>query len=435
MRGPTFSWGDTHSPRLGRRATVLALPGSKRLSLAVVWVAFGLLLSLGVALLAQAQGTGTLEGQVVNGTAGAAQVDAGLPVTLRVLQGDSEIDALQSVTDAGGRFRFEGLDPDPGLEYWPEVVYLDVAYSSTEPFRFEGDQTALSATINVYETTPDDSAIRLSSVHIIAESFGEVLRLSEIHIFGNMGDRTYIGSQGDTGQKTTLFLPLPGDAVGLSFGDEVSQERFIEVEGGLMDTEPVVPGNEASLVFFSYHLMAGSETIPVERRFAYPVTILNILVAQPGLTLESEQLQSMGVELFQGREYEFYATQNLGSDTSLRLDFVPVAEAVGGTTVEGMPPASGEGLVSASARGNQGLLLWLGFGLAAMAVLGAVVYPMVSRRPASYPEAAPNLTADPKAQQLVAELADLEDALEAGQIEEETYERQRGAIREELKSL
>ncbi len=397
--------------------------------------AMGLVLSLGIVHTVWAQDAGNLEGQVVNGTVGAEEIGAGLPATLHIYLGDAELETLETVTDADGRFRFEGLDTDPSLEYWPEVVYLEVPYSSAEPLQFENDQTTLPATLGVYETTEDDSAIRLSSVHMIAESFGEVLRLSEIHLYGNTGDRTYVGNESDAGQPTTVFIPLPEGAVGVAFGGGISDERFVEVEGGLLDTEPIVPGAEASLVFFSYHLIAGDDPIPLERRFSYPVTILNVLVAQPGLTLESEQLQSRGQELFQGRQYELHTAQNLEPGTPLRLALVPVGGGAGSTGVEGMPPAAGQGAASASATGTQGLLLWLGFGLAVVAVFGALVYSLATRRPAPVPEGAPELASNPRARQLLAELAELDEAFEAEEIGEAAYELQRVAIREELKAL
>jgi hypothetical protein len=73
--------------------------------------------------------------------------------------------------------------------------------------------------------------------------------------------------------------------------------------------------------------------------------------------------------------------------------------------------------------------------LAALAVVGALVYPQVVRRPAGTAVSASNLAANPKARPLLAELADLEDAFESGQIDEVTYERRRAEKREELKSL
>ena len=402
----------------------------------LLWVALGLLLLPLPPLVAavRAEGAGILGGQVVNGTAGGQDPGPGLTVLLHVYRGDLEEDTLETTTDAEGRFRFDGLDTDTALEYWPEAVYADVPFSSAEPLRFGDEPATLDTTITVYETTDDDSAIRLDSVHIIAESFGEVLRISEIHLFGNAGDRAYVGSVGDTGQGETVFVPLPKQAVGVAFGEGMAADRFVEVEGGLASTDPVPPGPESSLIFFSYHLMVTGETTPLERRFSYPVTNLNMLVAQPGLTLKSEQLQSMGIELFQGRQYELHVAQSLAADAPLVMEFVPV-ETVGGAETSGMPPASGQGVAGAATRGNQHLLLPIGVGLAALAVLGAVLYPQVTCRATHGPASGPNLSKDPEARRLVAELASLEDSFQAGDLDGATYERQRSDLYQELRSL
>ncbi len=435
-------------PLAMRRPSVL---GGMALLVVAVLLAPAALPALEVA--AQAQGAGILEGQVVNGTAGGPQAGAGMAVTLRVYPRDTEVpqaqvDALETTTDASGSFRFEGLDTDTSLEYRPEVVYLQVPYTSAEPYRFDdartpSAQTTLTATITVYETTDDDSAVDLDSIHLIAESFGEVLRISEIHLFGNAGDRTYVGRAGDEEQATTVHIPLPGNAVGLAFQESTSDERFIEVEGGLMDTGPVLPGEETSLAFFSYHLMAttfgaGSETITLERRFAYPVSSLNVLVAQPGLDLRSEQLTARGLELFQGRQYAFYGTEDLAADTPLVMELVPVPDEAGGQSAEGASATGGQNVTVASARGNQEVLRWLGFGLLGLAVIGAVVYALArGRAPATSADvvaSTPDLFADPESRRLLADLADLEEAFEAGQVDGATYERRRAELFEALKS-
>lgn len=397
------------------------------------WMVLALLLLFGTFATAHAQGPGILEGEVTNGTAGSDAVGAMLPVLLHVYDGGVEVDTLATSTDVGGRFLFDGLATDPGLEYWPEVLYLDVPYSTAEPLQFDDGQATLSTSVTVHETTDDDGALRLDSVHMIAESFGEVLRISEIHLFGNTGDRTYIGGGDDQG--TTVFIPLPEGAVGLAFDEPGAEERFIEVQGGMMDTGPVPPGTETSLAFFSYHLMVTGEEITVERIFAYPVTVLNILVAQPGLTLSSEQLESRGLQSFQGREYDFYGTQGLDAGAPLVLEFMPAAEAPVATGDSETPASSGPVVRGASSQGSQGLLLWIGFGLAALAVVAAVVYPMLTQPDASVAESTPGLSSDPEARRLVAELADLDEAFEADEIDEASYVRQRADMVAELKSL
>ncbi|MGD9318289.1 MAG: hypothetical protein PVG56_15745, partial [Anaerolineae bacterium] len=352
-------------------------------TLGLVWVVLALALSLILPVASRAQGVGSLQVQLMNGTPGGAEPGAGIPVVLHIYQGGTEIETQETLTEADGSFQFDGLAIGPDLEYWPEVRYQDAFFTSPEPFQFAGEDTALSGTLTVYETTNDDSDIRLDSVHMIAESFGEVLRLSEIHLFGNGGDKAFIGNAGDSEQGMTVFVPLPENAVGLSFGEGVAEDQYIQVEGGLMGTEPVPPGTETALAFFSYHLMVAGDSIPLERGFAYPVGTLNVLVAQPGLTLNSGQLQSRGLELFQGRQYELYSTQSLGPDTPLALEFIPVAEAPGDTgTAEG-PASSGESMTGATPRGNQTVILWLGVGLAVLAVAGVVVYSMAARPPAA----------------------------------------------------
>ena len=78
---------------------------------------------------------------------------------------------------------------------------------------------------------------------------------------------------------------------------------------------------------------------------------------------------------------------------------------------------------------------WLGFALSGLAVVAAVVYPLAARRKVPAPASAPKLARNPQARQLLAELVALEEALEAGQIDEETYARQRAEKYEALKAL
>jgi hypothetical protein len=181
--------------------------------------------------------------------------------------------------------------------------------------------------------------------------------------------------------------------------------------------------------------MVTGDSVPLERRFAYPVTNLNMLVAQPGLTLNSEQLQSRGIELFQGRQYELYATQALDPNVPLVVEFVPLADVSGGAGTVETPAQGGEKMSGATPRGNQPLILWMGIALAALAVAGVVVYSLATRQPAAATSGVTDLAANPKAQGRLAELADLEDAFEASKVDEATYERQRAELYEELRSL
>jgi hypothetical protein len=391
-----------------------------------------LLVVLLLALPVRAQDAGAVQGQVVNGTEGGAEIGAGVPVALYLFDASMEEQILTTETDADGQFAFEGLDTSAMQEYWVEATYRDVSYGAENLLQFTDGQTVLETTVTVYETTEDDSEVRLDLVHIFAESFGEVLRISETHLFGNSGDLTYIGEEDAGGRRGTVFVPLPEDSVGFALGEGVPEDRFADASGGLMDSEPVRPGTLMSEVRFSYHLMASGRAIRLVRSFAYPVTNLTVLVARPGLSLASEQVQSTGTQMIQGRQYEVFVGENLGPDTPVELVFTPVEGMEGSPGTGGMP--GGQIPSSGSAGGSQGPLLWLGVGLALVAVVGAVVYAATTRRSAAGGGPDEGLTADAKARSLLAELADLEDAFEAGEVDESSYERQRAEIYAELKA-
>ena len=388
-----------------------------------------LLLALSLAVTAtqasaQAQANGVIDGQVVNGTAGGPAIGSGITVTLYLFQSDAVTGTLQTTTDPAGRFHFEGLAVDPDLSYWPEAVYLGVPYAAADPVKLEEGQAAQSVTLSVYETTGDDSQITVNSGHIIVESFGTVLRISEAYLFGNGGDRTYTGRPGADGRVTTVVIPLPPDAVGLAFDDEALAGRFVQDEGKLLGSEAVPPGQETLTVFFSYHLPVTGSSVHIERSYDYTIAGLTILLTQPGLALRSSQLLDGGVQSFMDQEFAVYTAVDQAAGAPLAVDLIVAAtEAAGSTAAEtGAPIAD-----------NQGLLRGLGFGLAVLAVLAAVLYPLLTARRRPPAAATLALAANPQARPLLAELASLEEAFEAGQVDEETYQRQRAEKWEALR--
>ena len=343
------------------------------------WAAALLCAHLAWAVPAHGQNNGTLSGRVVNGTAEGPSVGAGLSVTLYVTEGETEQGTLQSTTDAQGGFRFEGLDTDVALSYWPEVTYLGVAYASGTPLMFQTGDSEMESTLTVYEATDDGSSVRLESVHMIAESFGQVLRISEVHVFGNVSDRAFTGQANEAaaGRFVTVFVPLPQTAVGIAFPEDEPVERYVEVEGGFWDTRPVPPGADGSIVRFSYHLMVEGASVPLERRFSYPVSALSLLVVQPGLTVRGELLLAGEPVTFQDKEYDVYQVDGLGKDAPLSVELTPIS-ATESSAMPGVTTDTGPAAVP-GAIGSQAVLRWLGLSLATLALLGAVLYPFVTR--------------------------------------------------------
>lgn len=396
---------------------------------AAMVIALGLLLAVLLAAPAFAQEAGTLRGTVSNGSSGGAPIGEGITLTLHVYQDDVEVETRPGTTEAIGQFSFDGLSTAAGRAYRVEAFYLGIGYFAPvdSVLTFSSGETALTGDVTVYETTGDAAQITIDSGHLIAESLGPMLRVSELYLFGNTGDRTYVGTLGADGQLSTVHVPLPPGAVGVAFGEDDAPDRYIVGEDGVRDTTPVRPGQETALVFFSYHVPVEEQSLRFERSYDYPVGLLNVLLAQPGLALSGDRLQARGPQSFQGRQYEQYAAVNLPAGSVLAFDLaVTASEAAGGTETG---PAAGQPVSD-----QQGLIGTIGLILAGLAASGALGYGLAARpQPAGGAGAVPE--ANPEARRLLAQVAALDDAFEAGEIDEETYRGERAAIVEAIGRL
>lgn len=384
----------------------------------------------------EAQGAGSLEGEVVNGSTGGDEVGAGIPVSLYVVQDDVQLDLKETTTDEDGRFRFDDLDTDETLEYWLQAEYLDIPYALSEPLQFTADETVLQATVTVHETTGDDSGVSANLVILRIQALEGVLRVQESYYLGNTGDRTYVGQAGVLPDErlSTLLIPLPEGQFGLGLDSADGVERAVEVTGGVAVTDPVQPGEGTTYLSISYHMaVPDNGLVSLERSLAYPIEAFWVLAAQPGLQLTSDVLESQGTtELQEGQVEELFVAQDLPGNSPIVMQLLALAGGSTSTLPE-TPATGGQAGTAGSDRGHQRLLGFLGIPIVAMTLLAAVALLFAAPGLAAAPARRRKLSAEPRARRLLGELADLEDAREAGEVDQAGYERQRselyGAIR------
>lgn len=416
----------------------------------ITWIAAVYLLSLLLVMSAVAQGQGTIEGQVTNGTADGGSVE-GLEVTLTALSGGEVKDTFTATTDATGRFRFEDLDTAATLTYGVAVSYQGVSYDSSEPVGFS-DQTMLFVPLKVYDATTSDEDIVIARAHFIIDFQSKLFMVTEVFFVANTGDRTYVGSAGEGGHGGTVRFSLPAGAEGLQFRDPEASQRYLPVENGFVDRSPVRPGGEPEQVLFSYHVRYDSSAFGLSTDLIYPISDINVLVADVGAEVTSEQVAFESKMGGQGQSYLNLTGQNLPEDTTLVLNFTNLPQEVTTPGVDVVPDSS------------QTVLLWIAGGLLALAVALGFGYPLLRRRAESpaarsaeplggvYPERSlgpqDRLTAKPleqerravddeidlevERQELLLEMARLDDDFEDGKIDEDEYERERAEIKAEL---
>lgn len=338
----------------------------------VLTIIFVLVLCL-VPVRALAQSQGIIEGQVVNGTASGGPVE-GLTVTLHVFVGVEEQSPQIATTDAEGRFRFEGLSTEADHGYALLSNYEGVDYGSGL-LTFPEGETALSVPIQVYEPTESDEAVSIERAHIFVDFREGNLLVGEMYIFSNNSDRTYIGAEKVAeGQRGTLRLSLPAGAEGLTFEDGELGQRFFKTEEGFVDTWPLLPGQASERLMFSYSLPYDPSGYDLAREVLYPLKALNILVAEVGVNVTSEQLTLEGSRGMQGQSYLNLSSQNLSKGERIALHF---SGSPGGEPVREReavpvqpPPAS-----------DQPFLRWAVLVLVVLVVGLALGYPLLRRQP------------------------------------------------------
>jgi hypothetical protein len=375
---------------------------------------------LGVISGAMAQSpNGIITGQVINGTAGGT-LPPGMQVTVQGFTETALLPPQTASVDASGRFRIEGLETSTGYAYVVYTEYLGIQYG-TDTIAFESGQTEVNGDISIYETTTSDESISLSRIHFVVTSTDGALEVNEVQSFSNSSDRTYIGAEPEAGAKRTVVrFAIPSAAQDLVLEDEVSGGRFIQTAAGYADTLPVIPGQGTHQVVFTYYLPYDTASTLLTTTFLYPVGAVNVFVSDTGVELSSSQMLLMGTMGTGAQAYVGYVGQDFAKGDTLSLEFK--GESTGGSTY----PATTGGV------SNTGYVLIFG-GLALLLVALAVAYPSLRRRGAPAAAAETGLApCEDECEELMAAIADLDDLFEEGELDEETYQRRRQALKARL---
>ena len=255
------------------------------------------------------------------------------------------------------------------------------------------------------QTIPEPSeAIRVNQLHLFVSPLGNRLQITEHYLLGNQGETPYTGDE----QNTTVAFPLPANAENVQF-EEVDRlnERYQLVDGMILDQLPIPPGETTLDVQFTYEIPYENGQ-QVSRMFMLPVDAAVVMVMAEGVAMDSPQLSSMGpLSAEQATANAYAARRPLAAGESLTFTLVPST--------------------SGGADGTDAQRIGWELGLGALALAIAIVLSVRRlgrvRVPPMPQESRP----------LVEALARLDEAHNAGDLPDETYQRQRVALRAELR--
>ena len=385
-----------------------------------------LLLLLCSSAVLSAQGEGIIEGQVINGTAGAPrQGVVGLEVTLYEVTEGSRALLETTFSDGQGRFEFEGLATDSDRTYEFQLEYQGIVYGAQSAFP-SGD-TLLRVAATVYETTTSDSGMVVERQHVLIDFEAGVLVIRELCLLNNTGDTIYVGQEGITAR-----FSLPSGAEGLTFSDTELAPHFLETEEGFAYVRPVMPGQKE--VLYAYRVPYDGRQLALSRGLVYPTGSYDAMIADVGVEVESAQLEYQSLTGGGETAYLHFNGQNLPAGSEIVVQF------------SGNPQG-------AAAPGRTGFELDLGLqryapGIALLMVVLGASLPLVQVRlgqgrgssseamgPGVEPRAGQILDAKAERDELAHLIADLDDAYAEGLVNEQAYEQLRARMKKRLLNI
>jgi hypothetical protein len=199
--------------------------------------------------------TGAVFGRVLNASRDSAAM-AGLEVVLVQYVDDQEVEHARprTITDARGRFVFEGLETGERFAYYPLAVFADIEYSGllVNPAPSSPRQRS---DVFIFDPTTSDSAISTTVHHLILKPEPGMIAVRELFLFANRGNHTYVGRLPSGSKKNVvLSLETPIHATEVQFG------------GDLMSCCAVVKGNQ---IFDTMEFKPGTRQVMLNYRLPY----------------------------------------------------------------------------------------------------------------------------------------------------------------------
>ncbi len=318
-----------------------------------------------------------LTGHVINQTLNRPEPDIEVSY---ILHETGDITVVRDTTDSKGQFILD-VPSDPGADPPP---MLFARYNGID---YPGNPAPAGDTVDipVFETTDSDTAISLSSHHILIDAqAGTVAYIIIVH---NRGDRTYL-TGGDHGHG--LEIPLPDGVT-----DIARAPQGVHLHGSLLvDPRPIIPGN--SQTFFSFALPPSNR---IAQRITYPTASLDLLVQPTDTPVSTTILRDLGDVTLGNNVFQRFGAEQLAPGTQIDIN-----------------------LSSAEIASNLQTPIWIA-AASAIAIAILVIY-MRSLK-----------TTPNRRTVLLEQIADLDERYESGKLSEDDYKNRRNALKAEVIDL
>jgi hypothetical protein len=377
-------------------------------------------------LLVMGQGSGMIEGKLINGTNPASGcADVQLDV-VALATGMSTLKSTKS--DPSGKFRMDGLPTDQPMMV--RADYKSVTYFSRVTFDAGG---RANVTIEVYEPTSSAAAVTVEDVRMAFQAAGEQLRTLELYSFNNATKppQAFVNPEGNF-----RFSKAPGIL-------EVPRASVTAPGSTMPLTQSPLESADGQSYYLTYPLRPGVTTFEVDeilpykdrsytyrRKFYHDLKPFEIGVVPADMTLSGEGLVKLQADTKEN--FSVYRSGPIKAGTEVTWTFTggtPVLETAAG----GAPGQEPRIMPTPNAVGRNALI----FGpLLLMALIAGLWYATSLITGTTLKNSDPiTSTLAERRDQLLNHLADLDHRLEIQAMDRSEYTRQREQGRRQLRRI
>lgn len=234
-----------------------------------------LLITAGMFCVSSETQLGRISGMVVNGSAEGVPL-AGAEVVLRIHDGGTIIPVADTRSDSEGRFHFDELPVDDGIQYLPGVN-LDGVHFPGSRVRLDAERNGAEVQLVAYEASRGASPLVARAHEIVVQPEDGLLRVRESIRIANPSNRAYVGADVPRGrQPLTLRLSIPRDFAKVTFDKEFFGRNFQVLNETLSTGIPWPPGDRE--LRFTYLVPIESAQWRLRRSLDLPCQRLRVRV-------------------------------------------------------------------------------------------------------------------------------------------------------------
>jgi hypothetical protein len=362
----------------------------------------------------------TVSGIVTNGTTG-EPAPSGTEVFLRAFTSDlNRTLNLTATVESDGRYLFELTDVPQDWFMRTAVFYEDIEFGSNFD-QVSSSIPDLELPVIIYDKTTEPDAITINQLHTITQlqSDGQ-LEVSQLYVVGNSGNAVYVGPAGDI-TEGTFELVLPDNAQLIefqrgfgSFDSFFPTQELIPTTAGWADTLPVRPGQGSLVLLARYTIPYTEDGTTLSHPLLYDTADINLVLPEGINVSGPDTWEDTGLQTLENGVFSSFRIVELAAGSTLNATF------------EGRPRQSAPTSSGAVVR-NETAELMIGGGLF-LVVIAVAIFSVRQWQ-------APAYDIETEKEDIIHEIAELDDDFEAGQIDEAEYLDLRESLLEELRAI